>query len=63
MQFNDKGPRSVYNIDLDGTLTMGEPFEPFWEKQPTPFVRVIEAVRKLYSSGNIIIIWKARQRE
>lgn len=60
MQFDDNGTRKVYNIDLDGTLTNGE---PFWKQEPTPNEKAIEAVRYLYKSGNIIIIWSARQWE
>jgi len=60
MQFNENGKKKVYSIDLDGTLTNGE---PFWEREPTPNEKAINALRELYKSGNIIIIWTARQWE
>ena len=60
MKFAENGKRRVYNIDLDGTLTNGE---PFWEKEPTPSEPAIRQLRALYQSGNIIIIWTARQWE
>jgi len=58
MEFNERGARKVYSIDIDGTLTNGE---PFWEQEPTPNVKNIEKVRELYRNGNIIIIHTARQ--
>lgn len=60
MKFDDTGKRKVYNIDIDGTLTNGE---PFWAKEPTPNQPVIDAVRALYQSGNVVIVWTARQWE
>lgn len=57
MEFNDTGKRKVYNIDLDGTLTNGE---PFWKGEPTPNEAMCRKVVELYKSGNIIIIWTAR---
>lgn len=58
MEFNDKGKRKVYNVDLDGTLTNGE---LFWKQEPTINPAMLEKVIELYKSGNIIIIWTARQ--
>jgi trehalose-6-phosphatase len=60
MKFDNGGKREVYAFDLDGTLTNGE---PFWEKEPTPNAGMIEQLRQLYQSGNIVIIWTARQWE
>lgn len=60
MKFDDTGKRKVYSIDLDGTLTNGE---KFWEQEPTPNVVAVESLRRLYQSGNIIIVWTARQWE
>jgi trehalose-6-phosphatase len=60
MEFNESSKRRVYSIDLDGTLTNGE---PFWEVEPTPKQENIDKLRNLYKSGNIIIIWSARQWE
>lgn len=58
MQFDEKGARRLYAIDLDGVLTNGE---PFWEVEPTPNVEAIAAVREIYKGGNIVIVWTARQ--
>ena len=58
MEFNDKGPRQLIAVDLDGTLNNGE---PFWKVEPTPNPEVIERVREFYRQGNIICIWTARQ--
>jgi len=60
MQFNENSKRHVYAIDLDGTLTNGE---PFWESDPTPNNDAIRSLRDLYKLGNIVIIWTARQWE
>jgi len=58
MEFNENSNRKVYNIDIDGILTNGE---LFWEEEPTPNIKNIEAVNRLYREGNIIIIHTARQ--
>jgi trehalose-6-phosphatase len=58
MEFDNNGKRKVYNVDLDGTLTNGE---PFWTQEPTINPAMLEKVVELYKSGNIIIIWTARQ--
>ena len=58
MEFNENSNRKVYNIDIDGILTNGE---LFWEEEPTPNMKNIEAVNRLYREGNIIIIHTARQ--
>ena len=60
MQFNENVKRRVYAIDLDGTLTNGE---AFWESEPTPNNDAVASLRELYKTGNIIIIWTARQWE
>ena len=60
MEFNENSKRKVYNIDLDGILTSGE---PFWKTEPTPNERAIDETRRLYKQGNIIIIHTARQWE
>jgi len=60
MKFDPDGKREVYAIDLDGTLTNGE---PFWETTPTPNLNAIAGVRQIYQSGNIVIISTARQWE
>ncbi len=60
MKFDDSGKRKVYAIDLDGTLTGGE---PFWDKRPTVNPEMRKVVREIYQSGNIVIIWTARQWE
>jgi hypothetical protein len=60
MEFDENAPRRVIAIDLDGTLTNGE---PFWLEQPTPNLKQVEKLRDLYRSGNIVIIWTARQWE
>ena len=57
MEFNENSKRRVYSIDLDGTLCTGA----FWEGEPQPRQDVIDAVKNLCKSGNIIIIWTARQ--
>ena len=58
MKFDSNGKKTVYHIDVDGTLTNGE---LFWETEPTPNLAMVEAVKKLYGAGNIIIIHTARQ--
>ena len=58
MKFDENGKRKVYNIDLDGTLTNGE---PFWDKEPTPNPTIVQAVHDCYAAGNIIIVHTARQ--
>lgn len=60
MKFTENNNRRVWNIDLDGTLTNGE---PFWEQEPTPNLGAIDRVRALYQGGNIVIIHTARQWE
>lgn len=60
MEFNENSNRRVYCIDVDGTLTRGE---PFWKQEPTVSEEVKEAVRMLYRTGNIIVIHTARQWE
>jgi len=61
MKFDPNGKHEVYNIDLDGTLTNGE---PFWEGVPvTANAVMVEALKRIYAAGNIIIIWTARQWE
>ena len=60
MEFNENSKRRVYNIDLDGILTNGE---PFWEKEPSPNEEAILYTRRLYREGNVIIIHTARQWE
>lgn len=57
MEFNENSKRKVYNVDLDGTLTNGE---PYWLKEPVPKIENIEKIRNLYRNGNIIIIHTAR---
>jgi uncharacterized HAD superfamily protein len=59
-KFEESGKRLVYCVDVDGTLTNGE---PFWEGEPTPNEDVIQKVIEKYQQGNIIIIWTARQWE
>lgn len=59
MKFEELGgQRRVWAIDLDGTLTNGE---PFWEQTPTPRADMVARVVELYQTGNIVIIWTARQ--
>ena len=60
MEFNENPNKKVYSIDVDGTLTNGE---PFWKQEPTPNFDVVTGVRELYKAGNIIIIHTARQWE
>lgn len=61
MEFDPNGKHEVYNIDLDGTLTNGE---PFWGGVPVTVNETVkEAVRTAYKNGNIIIVWTARQWE
>ncbi len=60
MEFRDNPNRKVICIDIDGTLTNGE---PFWEREPTPNLTAITKLRNLYRAGNIIIIHTARQWE
>lgn len=51
----------VIAIDLDNTLTNGE---PVWDGIiPTPHKEHIELIRKLFKKGYIIIIHTARQWE
>jgi len=61
MKFDENGKRKLYAIDLDGTLTAGGP--PFWDGEPLPNIDMINVVREIYQSGNIVIIWTARQWE
>lgn len=61
MKFDENGKRKVFAFDLDGTLTKGGP--PFWEGDPEPNFDMISKLRQIYQSGNIIIIWTARQWE
>lgn len=58
--FNSVQTPKLINVDLDGTLTTGG---PFWHGEPQPNMEMIELVRKLYQSGNHIIIWTARAWE
>ena len=60
MKFASNNNRRVYCVDIDGTLCDGV---PYWEGEPSPKVEMIDAVRRLYQNGNIIIIWTARQWE
>lgn len=57
MEFNENPKRSVINIDMDDTLTNGE---PFWACDPQPNTDNIDIVRKLYKNGHIIIVHTAR---
>lgn len=52
----DTPNRLVYNIDFDGTLTDGSSYYEL-----VPNLEIIKKVRELYYTGNIIIIWSARQ--
>jgi trehalose-6-phosphatase len=56
--YTDKENRIVYNIDFDGTLTDGS---SYYDLKPN--IDMINKVRELYYSGDIIIIWSARQWE
>jgi len=58
MEFNENSKRKVINVDLDGTLTNGE---PFWKTEPTINEEIKEYVFNKYKEGNIIIIHTARQ--
>lgn len=60
MKFNENGPRKVYNIDVDGTLTDNKSYH---DEEPEPREEVVNVVRKLYEAGNIIIIHTARRWE
>lgn len=60
MKLEEKRKRIVYNIDLDGTLTNGE---PFWDKEPTPNIKNVKYLRELFTGGDIIIIHTARMWE
>lgn len=60
MEFNENGKREVYSFDLDGVLTNGE---YFWKQEPTLNQDNIRILRELYTAGNVIIIWTARQWE
>ncbi len=60
MKFVEQEKNRVIAVDLDGTLTNGE---PFWDGIPTPNKAIVEQVRELYQQGNIIIIWTARAWE
>ena len=53
--YTDNKNRKVFNIDFDGTLTTGE-----YTENPGANTKIIEKVKELYMSGNIIIIWTAR---
>ena len=55
MEYTDSKDRKVYNIDFDGTLTIAGSYTDL-----QPNVDMIQKVRELYYSGNIIIIWSAR---
>lgn len=58
MKFNESNKkRLVINIDLDGVLTSSG---AFWNDNVEPNNKNIERVKKLYTQGNIIIIWTAR---
>lgn len=54
-EYVDNPNRKVYNIDFDGTLTDGSSYTNLIPNNP-----MIEKVRELYFSGNIIIIHSAR---
>jgi hypothetical protein len=54
--YKENPNRKVYNIDFDGTLTDGQ-----YIPEPIPIQSVIDQVEWLYMTGNIIIIWTARQ--
>lgn len=50
--------RHVIDVDVDKTLTTGG---VYWEDDILPNKMVIEYIKKLYYSGNyVIIIWTAR---
>lgn len=54
----EKENRYVIAVDLDNTLTNGE---PFWKGvEVTPHIEHIEIIRNLYFKGCIIIIHTAR---
>lgn len=55
MTYQNNKKRKVYNIDFDGTLTIGDSY-----KILTPDKEIIKQVNELYFSGHIIIIWSAR---
>lgn len=57
MEFNENANRKVINVDIDGILTNGE---KFWEMEPTPDLKTISLIRRLYKKGHIIIIHTAR---
>lgn len=52
------GKRELFSFDLDGTLTNGE---YFWKQEPTPNLEMVKLLTKIYSAGNIVVIWTARQ--
>ena len=54
-QYKESKNRVVYNIDFDGTITTGE-----YTDNPGANDPVINRVKELYMTGNIIIIWTAR---
>ena len=55
MIYKDNPNRKVYNIDFDGTLTIGG-----YTNDPTPNLDIIKTVKDKYFNGHIIIIWTAR---
>ena len=56
MKYVENKNKTVYNIDLDGTLTNNTVYE-----LSSVIPERVELVRDLYYSGNIVIIWTARQ--
>ena len=57
--YSESSNRTVYCIDFDHTLTSD--FVGTYSVEPNPNISVTEKVKEKYMSGNIIIIWSARQ--
>lgn len=55
-KYIDNKNKEVYNIDFDGTLTMGE-----YTDDPLPVLNIIDKVNTIHNQGHVIIIWTARQ--
>ena len=51
--------RKIIAVDLDGTLTNGE---PFYKETPTVNQKVANWVKQQYFDGNVIIIYTSRKQ-
>lgn len=56
MIYKENPNRKVYNIDFDGTITKGH-----GDHSIDINYSVTDKIKELYYSGNILIIWTARQ--